>query len=234
MRSAGAMMQVFRRHLEMGLLGLLLMAGVGLPLSVIADRSELDGTWMQLQGELSPVSLTSDGQAAVDRYIPLRDDPDLECRPASLTNIIGIPDPPFQIRLYEGHVEINYEYMDVNRSIPLGDKLSPEGVPYTVADHPHLGRSTGRYEGDELVIETGDPEGGFVLTRAAEGYPQSTQMRTREQFKADGDRLYVLITHNDPVNYQEPFTMNLEFIRVDFPILEFGCTVEAASYDHRL
>ena len=62
MRSAGAMMQVFRQHLEMGLLGLLLMAGVGLPLSVIADRSELDGTWMQLQGELSPVSLTSDGQ----------------------------------------------------------------------------------------------------------------------------------------------------------------------------
>jgi len=228
------MMQVFRQHLEMGSLGLLLMAGVGLPLSVIADRSELDGTWMQLQGELSPVSLTSDGQAAVDRYIPLRDDPDLECRPASLTNIIGIPDPPFQIRLHEGHVEINYEYMDVNRSIPLGDELSPEDAPHTVADHPHLGRSAGRYEGDELVIETGDPEGGFVLTRAAEGYPQSTQMRTREQFKADGDRLYVLITHNDPVNYQESFTMNLEFIRVDFPILEFGCTVEAASYDHRL
>lgn len=234
MQGTGAMMKVFRRYLEMRVIGLLLVAWAGLPLPVVADRVELDGTWMQLRGELSPVSLTSAGQAAVDRYIPLRDDPDLECKPASLTNVIGIPDPPFQIRLHEDHVEIDYEYMDVKRSVPLGGELSLEDAPYTVADHPHLGRSVGRYEGDALVIETGDPERGLVLTRAADGYPQSTQMQTRERFKADGDRLYVLITHDDPVNYQESFTMNLEFIRVDFPILEFGCTVEAASYNHRL
>ena len=65
-------------------------------------------------------------------------------------------------------------------------------------------------------------------------YPQSAQMRTEERYRAEGDSLYVDITHTDPVLYSEPFTMNFEFFRVDFEILEFGCTVDAANYDDRL
>ncbi len=208
---------------------------VVLPTIAGAERGELDGAWMQLSAVKPPVELTDDGKAAVAGYVPLRDDPDLQCKPASLTNVIGIPDPPFEIRLQDDYVEINYEYMDVKRRVPLDLELSLADADFTVPDHPHLGRSVGRYEGDTLVIETGDLEVGFVDTRGeAEGYPQSSQMRTEERFRADGDRLYVDITHTDPVNYLDSFTMSFEFFRVDFEILEFGCTIDAASYDDRL
>ena len=200
-----------------------------------AERAELAGTWLQLSAERPPVELTAAGQAAVADYVPLRDDPDLECRPASLTNVIGIPDPPWEIRLHDDHVEIDFEYMDVKRRVPLDPGLNVDEAPFTVADHPHLGRSVGRYEGDTLVIDTADVGRGFVDTRGqAEGYPQSVEMRYLERYRAEGDRLYVEITHTDPVNYAEPFDMSFEFLRVDLEVLEFGCTVEAASYDDRL
>jgi hypothetical protein len=200
-----------------------------------ADRAELAGTWLQLNAVRPPVGLTPAGRAAVADYVPLRDDPDLECKPASLTNVIGIPDPPWEIVLDDDSVEINFEYMDVKRRVPLDADLSAEEAPYTVPDHPHLGRSVGRFEGDVLVIDTVDVGVGFVDTRGeAEGYPQSNQMRYEERFRADGDRLSVQITHTDPVNYVESFTMQFEFLRVDLEILEFGCTVDAASYDDRL
>ena len=206
-----------------------------LPISAVAQRSALDGAWMQLSASRPDVELTTIGKEAVADYVPLRDDPDLQCKPGSLTNVIGIPDPPFEIRPHESHVEINFEYMDVKRRSPLDPELHLDDAPFTAADYPHLGRSIGRYEGDTLVIETAGSEVGFLETRgAAEGYPQSTQMRMEERFRAEGDLLYVDILHTDPVNYTDSFTMSFEFFRVDFEILEFGCTVDAANYDHRL
>ena len=116
---------------------------------------------------------------------------------------------------------------------PLDAQLRPEDAPYTVADFPHPGRSSGRFEGDSLAIETVDPEAGF-LNALSTPYPQSTQMRTEARFTADIDRLHVDILHTDPVIYRQPFVMSFEFIRVDFEVLEFGCTIEAASYEDRL
>lgn len=208
---------------------------LALPICATAQLAELDGAWMQLSATRPYVELTTVGKEAVASYVPLRDDPDLQCKPGSLTNVIGIPDPPFEIRLHDGFVEINFEYMDVKRWVPLDPELRLDDAPYTATDYPHLGRSIGRYEGDTLVIETIDSEKGFLETRgAAEGYPQSTQMRMEERYRAEGDSLYVDILHTDPVNYTDSFTMSFEFFRVDFEILEFGCTIDAANYDDRL
>jgi hypothetical protein len=198
-----------------------------------SQPNSLEGNWMQLSASRPEVELTPDGKTAVANYVPLRDDPDLQCKPASLTNVLGIPDPPFGIRLHDDTVEINFEYMDVKRQVPITSELSVSNAPYTVADHPHLGRSIGRFEGDTLIVETGDLQVGFVDT-LGRPYPQSTQMRTEERYRADGDRLRVDIKHTDPINYLDSFTMSFEFFRVDFEILEFGCTIDAANYDDRL
>jgi len=217
------------------LTGLASLLSLALSTSAGAQSAELDGAWMQLSASRPYVELTAAGKEAVANYVPLRDDPDLQCKPGSLTNVIGIPDPPWEIRLHDGYVDINFEYMDVKRRISMGPELSLDDAPYTAADYPHLGRSIGRYEGDTLVIETFDSEEGFLETRgAAEGYPQSTQMRMEERYRAEGDSLFVDILHTDPVNYTDSFTMSFEFFRVDFEILEFGCTFDAANYDHRL
>ena len=79
-----------------------------------------------------------------------------------------------------------------------------------------------------------DPDFQCNLNTLSTPYPQSTQMRTEARFTADIDRLHVDILHTDPVIYREPFVMSFEFIRVDFEVLEFGCTIEAASYEDRL
>lgn len=200
--------------------------------SAVEERASLDGSWLQLESNRPPVSLTPAGEAAVADYVPLRDDPDLKCTPASLTNVIGIPDPPFEIRLHDEEVEINFEYMDVRRRVPLGPSLSLTEAPYTVADRPHLGRSIGRFQADTLIIETSDLGAGYVDT-LGRPYPQSAQMRYEERYTADGDRLSVEITHTDPLFYREPFVMTFEFLRVDLEILDFGCVLEGANYDDR-
>ncbi len=82
---------------------------LALPMCATAQLAELDGAWMQLSATRPYVELTAAGKEAVANYVPLRDDPDLQCKPGSLTNVIGIPDPPFEIRLHDGYVEINFE-----------------------------------------------------------------------------------------------------------------------------
>jgi len=198
-----------------------------------AQVGRLDGAWMQLSAERPPVELTAVGEEAVANYVPLRDDPDLRCEPASLTNVLGIPDPPFEIRLHDDYVEINFEYMDVRRRVPLDPELRLEQAGYTAPEFPHLGRSVGRFEGDTLIVTTGEVGNGFVDT-LGQMYPQSEAMRVEERYRVEDDELVVEIEHTDPVNYDEPFTMRFEFFRVDFEILEFGCTVDAANYDDRL
>ena len=204
-----------------------------LPAAALASRDALQGTWLQLEGQQPNAVLTPAGEAIVAAYEPLRDDPDTHCMPPSITNVIAIPDPPWEIRLFDDHVEMNFEYMDVKRHVPIDADLSPEDAPYTDEHYPHLGRSVAHFEGDALVVETADPEQGYLDTLRVT-LPQSTQMRTEERYVADGDRLHVTIRHTDPVYYEAPFAISFEFLRVDLEVLEFNCTVDAASYEDRL
>ena len=196
-------------------------------------RADLDGVWLFYGAQVpEDPGLTRAGREKLEQYDPLRDDTDTMCKPVTFTNIMHTPSPPIEVRLHDDHVEINYEFMDVHRRVPLGGALA--SAPYTVADHPHMGRSIGRYEGEELVIDTADVEAGYLDTLGFAGLPQSAQMRTEERFVADGDRLKVVVTHHDPVYYTTPMVMTYDFVRVDTRIMEWGCTLEGANYDERL
>jgi hypothetical protein len=196
-------------------------------------RADLDGVWLFYGSEVpKDPGLTAAGREKLERYDPLRDDGDLKCKPVSFTRIMHTPSPPIEIRQRADHVEINYEFMDVHRRVPLGGKLAT--APYTVADHPHMGRSMGRYEGEELVVDTFDVQAGYLDTLGFPGLPQSAQMRTEERFIPNGNRLKVIVTHHDSVNYTKPMVMTYDFVRVDTQIMEWGCTLEGASYEKRL
>ena len=196
-------------------------------------RAELDGVWLFYGAQVpQDPGLTTAGQAKLDHYDPLRDDTDTICKPVTFTNIMHTPSPPIEIRQRATDVEINYEFMDVHRRVPLDGALA--NAPYTVADHPHMGRSIGRYEGEELVIDTVDVEAGYLDTLGFAGLPQSAEMRTEERFIPAGDRLKVVVTHHDSVYYAKPMVMTYDFVRVDTEIMEWGCTLEGANYDKRL
>src|SRR5262252_7874362 len=150
--------------------------------SAAGTRAELDGVWL-LYGSQVPKDpgLTPAGREKLEHYDPLRDDGDLKCKPVSFTRIMHTPSPPIEIRQRGDRVEINYEFMDVHRRVPLGGKLA--GAPYTVADHPHMGRSVGRYEGEELVVDTVDVEAGYLDTL---GFPGLRQSRKAERVEVAG------------------------------------------------
>jgi hypothetical protein len=213
----------------------LLVASLGLASTAAAagKRADLGGVWLFYGSQVpEDPGLTPAGKERLAQYDPLRDDDDTSCKPVTFTNIMHTPSPPIEIRLRDDHVEINYEFMDVHRRVPLSGTLAD--APYTVADHPHMGRSIGRYEGDELVIDTADVAAGYLDTLGFPGLPQSAEMRTEERFIPAGDRLTVVVTHRDPVYYVKPMVMTYEFVRVDTEIMPWGCTLEGANYDERL
>lgn len=196
-------------------------------------RADLDGVWLFYGAEIpDDPGLTPAGRQKLEQYDPLRDDADTDCKPVTFTNIMHTPSPPIEIRQHGDHVEINYEFMDVKRRVPLTGELATS--PYTVAEHPHMGRSLGRYAGEELVVDNVDVEEGYLDTLGFAGLPQSAEMRTEERFIPGGDRLTVVVTHHDPVYYSRPMVMTYEFVRVDTEIMEWGCTLEGANYDERL
>ncbi len=196
-------------------------------------RSELDGVWILARSATTEnLKLTPAGEAARAKYDSLTNDPAMRCIPASFTRVMHTPSPPIEVRQQADHVEINYEFMDVKRRVPLQKGLAVKDAPYAVAAYPHLGRSVGHYEGETLVIENGDQQAGVHDTLGTPGLPQSNQMRTVERFVPNGDTMQVVVVHSDPVFYAQSMTVTFTYQRLPGgKILEWGCTPEEASYE---
>jgi hypothetical protein len=209
-----------------------LLAGVAI---VDADgkRSDLDGVWI-LAGSatIEGLKLTPAGEAARAKYDHVKDDPAMKCIPATITRVMHTPSPPIEVRQHDGDVEINYEFMDVKRRVPLTKGLAAKDAPYTVAKFPHLGRSVGHYEGETLVIETVGHGAGVMDTLGVPGLYQSNQMRTVERFTPDGNRMRIAVTHTDPVYFAQPLVVTFTYQRLPGgEILEWGCVPEEAGYE---
>ena len=201
-------------------------------LSAQGRRAELDGVWILAGNARIDMTLTAAGEAARARYNYLKDDPAMRCVPASITRVMHTPSPPIEVRQRAGEVEINYEFMDVHRRVPLTPGLAAKDAPYSVKEHPHLGRSVGRYDGDVLVIDTVGQHAGILDTLGAPGLVQSDQMRTEERFIPNGNRLTIVVTHHDPVNYAKPLVVTFTYQKLPGgEILPWDCTPEKANYD---
>lgn len=209
-----------------------LIVAAGTVLSAQSKRQELDGVWILAGNATIELALTPAGEAARARYNYLKDDPAMRCIPATFTRVMHTPSPPIEVRQRGDEVEINYEFMDVHRRVPIRAGLAAGDAPHTVKEHPHLGRSAGRYEGDVLVIDTVDLRAGILDTLGAPGLVQSDQMRTEERFIPNGNRMTVVVTHYDTAYYAKPLVVTFTYQRLPGgEILPWDCTPEKASYD---
>jgi hypothetical protein len=209
-----------------------LVVGVIAAPSAQSKRAELDGVWILAGNAKIELTLTPAGEAARARYNYLKDDPAMRCIPATFTRVMHTPSPPIEVRQRGDVVEINYEFMDVHRRVPIKPGLAAKDAPYTVKEHPHLGRSVARYDGDVLVIDTVGQRGGILDTLGAPGLVQSDQMRTEERFIPDGNRMTIVVTHHDAVYYAKPLVVTFTYQRLPGgEILPWDCTPEKASYD---
>lgn len=198
-------------------------------------RTELNGVWILMRSNTESPKLTPAGEKARSAYDFQKDDPDMHCIPASFTRIMHTPSPPTEVKQHQDYVEINYEFMDVRRRVPLKKGLAVKDAPYTVRKQPHMGRSVGQYDGETLVIETAGQRAGVLDTLGAPGLYQSDQMRTVERFVPNGNTMQVTVTHYDPVYYLQPLIVHYTFMRLPGgKILKWDCKPEEATYERFL
>ena len=89
-----------------------------------------------------------------------------------------------------------------------------------------MGESVGHWEGDTLVVETGNFNDKTWLDRR--GLPHSNQLRLVERIRRSNDNeLTIDITVQDPVAYTEPWTARRVFDTVDWRLEENICLDDA-------
>src|SRR5262245_8135112 len=129
------------------------LVAAAVPARATGKRSDLDGVWILLRAQIGNLRLTPEGEKKRAAYDFQKDDPDFQCKPASITRVMHTPSPPIEIRQRQDRVEMNYEFMDIHRRVPLKPGLSAKDAPFAVGNYPHLGKSVGQYDGETLVVE---------------------------------------------------------------------------------
>jgi hypothetical protein len=88
------------------------------------------------------------------------------------------------------------------RALPAGDALYPKWNGFSV----------GRFEGDELVVDSVGFDSRSWLDKL--GYPHSENMRVEERYRrVDADTLELAITITDPEYYSEPWRSDVKRFR---------------------
>jgi len=145
------------------------------------------------------------------------------------------PSPPIEVRQRQDYVEVNYEFMDIHRRVPIKQGLAAKDAPYAAREYPHLGRSAGQYDGEALVVETVGQAPGVLDTLGVPGLYQSDQMRTVERFIPNGDKMQIVVTHYDPVYFEQPLTVTFSYLRLPGGKIEtWDCKPEEATFERFL
>ena len=127
-------------------------------------------------------------------------DPTIFCIPYGPGRAWATDRRPIEIVQTPSRVYIHFEVNHDLRRIYLDGRKMPDGFPPS-----YMGYSTGRWDGDTLVVETG----GFNdLTWIDDrGHPHSEALRMEERFRRlNHDTLDIDIRYDDPEAYTRPWT----------------------------
>jgi hypothetical protein len=177
--------------------------------------------------------LTPAGEKAVASYDPFKDDPVFRCDPVAVQRVWQAPSTPLQIVRDGANIVLHHEWMDVRRVIYMNMKTHPKN-----GARSSLGHSIGHWEGDTLVIETGNYSAGvleqYVERRGqpTKGLPHSASLTTIERLHVDpaGQRLIVDVDATDPEFYKQPLPrQTMEYSPSDLKIMPFKCAREGLT-----
>ena len=204
---------------------LILMAAalfVGLPVlsaqSGAGTRPNLSGVWMRGRDggafgkELPPLRADAKRTFEENRrgQEPGRDegldelDPSIYCLPPGTPRAYTV-NYPFEIIQLPDRVHILYETSLMRRRIFLDGRKMPENYPLT-----YMGFSSGRYDGDTLVVETtGLDDSTWIDGR---GIPHSAALQLTERFRrAAPSTLEIDFRFEDPTTFTSPWAAKLSF-----------------------
>jgi len=198
------------------------------------QRPDVSGNFMLNGGKTTfgEWHLTDAGERRFKAYDYKKDDPALKCIGTSWTRVWLNPNVLVKITQNPNDVRLQYEWMDIDRRIPLVDPtVARVKRSAPIPNMPGLGTSVAWYDADALVIETRDVEPGYVSTMQEwAGLPQSRMMRTIERLSlADPNLLRIQITHVDPANYRDPLPVTITYPRSKFELMHYGCDPKDAQ-----
>jgi hypothetical protein len=154
------------------------------------------------------------------------EEPDAHCLPQGVPKINSAP-VPFKIVQTEKLVVLVYEAFNLWRQVFLdsrefGDDMNPTW----------LGYSKGRWEGDELVVETRGLNGKQWLDHG--GLPTSDKLTVVERFRRPAfGRLEIELTISDPTYYTKPWKATTQArLLVGTELFEFICNENEKSTKH--
>ena len=160
---------------------------------------------------------TAAGRAAFDANKPgygprramARNDPMGRCEPLGLVrNLVAeivAPHATFEIVQTPTRIVQIFEYRHDWREIWLDGRALPQGDDL----YPKWnGFSVGRWQGDELVVESVGFDARTWLDKL--GYPHSENMRVEERYRRVADTLELVITVTDPELYTEPWRSDVK------------------------
>jgi hypothetical protein len=177
--------------------------------------------------------LTPAGEKAIAAYDPFKDDPTFRCDPVAIRRVWGAPGTPLEIVRQGTDVVLRHEWMDVRRVVHMNMKAHPTNGP-----RGSLGHSIGRWEGDTLVIETGNYPAGvleqYVEQRGqpTKGLLHSASLTSVERLHLDStrQRLVVEMDFADPEFFRQALPrLTNEYAPSALTIEPFKCIPEGIS-----
>ncbi|MEM9208725.1 MAG: DUF6152 family protein [Pseudomonadota bacterium] len=180
----------------------------GVPTSIFAvwttDYGD-PGSWPVFSFASEDHPVTPAARAQMAAHDVDQDDPIANCTPKGMPSAMS---QPYPIQLIEGDTEIllRIEEYDATRTIHLQAEHDPGDRP---ADP--LGYSSGRWEGDSLIVTTTNIDFGFFNVLAApKPVPQSPDVHVVETFRLrqGGGFLDYTMTVTDPTTHTRPMTYN--------------------------
>jgi hypothetical protein len=154
------------------------------------------------------------------------DDPIAHCKPSGVPILNAVP-LPLKIVQTPGVVLILYEENTVFRQIFLdGRRPVEDAVPR------YMGYSTGRWDGDTLVVDTVGFSDYHWLD--AMGHPLSDRLRLTERFRRPrAGRLEIEVTVDDPGTYTRAFSYTITHtLQPDEDLLEYFCSDNEKDAQH--
>ena len=152
------------------------------------------------------------------------------CVPESIPSLL-VRDYPVRIEQRAGRVHFEHQitiHNNASRIAYMDGRTHLDG-----GDTPlYYGYSVGRYEGNDLVIETKnftfDPNGIDYMTNI----PSSWRKKVTERYtRLAEDRLRLVLSFEDPEFLKTPYTETLELIKVPHEIIWTHCDPQAAFED---
>jgi hypothetical protein len=183
-----------------------------------AERQSIVGIWT-MKRFLAPRDfgvLTEAGERARAAFDPIKDDPAIYCDPGSPVRFWINVNEPFEIKRESDRVVVDHRFMDSQRVVHLDDTAR--------ADTPRgtMGYSTGRFEGDALIVATDHFVAGAIEPRRGIMHTENLKLTERLEVNALGE-LEITLTIEDPAFFVQPFTLKELFVRSRWDPEPFNC-----------